>query len=225
MPSQRKILSTTSARDFPPLRALHRFVSRTLVPRTSLVYTFAGEAPPLPPLKATMQCLPMSEESLRQYMAHPVLRQRRERYLKLLGDGLEGFMIVEGDSWASAAWIAPRAVVGHPVQVPDRISARSDWFLEAHTAEPFRGQGLHEYLVARRLQHLASHNVGRAKAAADVNPLNTASRRSLVRLGFEPAGHLHTWKPAVPDGSNRLIGFHYSQSNHPPLSLGDSRRK
>lgn len=185
--------------------------------RKNLIYTYSGPPPTEPELLPGFEIVRATADILDECMQEPELESRKMRYKRFLDLGAIGFLALNDARWAAAGWIAPPTLRGQPYQIPEKWSSHYQWLFEAHTYPPFRGKGLHKALVVRRLRHLADENAGVADAVADVNPANTASRRSYQRLGFKESGIVDVWTLDLPRLRKRPFGVWRKKAPHPPI--------
>lgn len=186
--------------------------------RRNLIYLYDGVAPKEVSLPPGFSLIRITPDNLNLYMSIPGLEGRKSRYQRFYEAGATGFMVVSENSWAAAAWIAPPTLIELPPQIPPVLARRGNWFFEAHTYEPYRGKGLHKALVVHRLRFLAEAKDGRAVAFADVNPANTPSRRSYLRLGFKEEGVMDIWKFRIPKIPATPVGLWRKNAKHSALS-------
>lgn len=187
--------------------------------RRNLIYGFAGKPPPVSPLPPGFQFARATPASVEAYFKGDEFQERRLRYLSFLEMGAAGFLVVKDEEWQAAGWIAP-AGTALPGHMPPSLSRRYSWFLEAHTREEARGLGFHKYLAAKRLEFLAARTGGIARALADVNPANVASRRTIVGLGFQEVGVIDVWLPRVPRIPRKHLWWWRRSRPHPPVPPG-----
>lgn len=187
--------------------------------KKNLVYSYSGvpvEALELPEdLEFAELDVALTERLFSSNEDYP----RRMRYLDLLSKGCRGFVVYEGDSWASAGWVVPAGTRGMPAHLP-RQAKGVPWFFEDHTKPQYRKRGLHTYLLRKRLGILKAEDPDAdVVARSDVSPENVASRKSYTRAGFEPSGTVTTVRVAFPYLPPGPYGLFNRFAKHPKLHL------
>lgn len=185
--------------------------------RSNLLYAYEGSPAQIPDLPEGFVFTELDTELVSEYFASPEDASRRGRYMRFLEQGQRGFMVSVGNQWAAVGWIVPAEVWGMPAHIPASV-ANHPWLSEAHTRPEYRGRGLHKFLLAKRLALLAQENPTAAVTAmSDVNPRNTASRRSHISSGFKPVGWVHAWTVRLPRLPAGPYGFVSRYQKHPDL--------
>lgn len=141
----------------------------------------------------------------------------RKIFSRFLDDSFIGLFLVHRDHWISYGW-SSQPGQKQPPHLPPWVSHLSAyWVFYCHTKEEFRGRGFYKQLLARMVDK-ARHCEPNPTVYVDAFTANTASRRSIVSAGFNPAGVLTTYKFWVPRIAQIAVaGSWRRQQQHPPL--------
>lgn len=173
--------------DAPPV------TSRWWPYQEALVYRLGlpeGAATPIAPMPGLRSVYLTPGAIARVFAEEPALKRR---FLRFVRQGAMGVAVMHGRRWLAYAWMAtPEG--RPPYHLPGALQGRY-WLYYCHTRLAFRGRGLMGHAVRRLIAEAACREqLGRFEVLCDVLPDNTASRRAFLRLGFEPAGRVGTWR-------------------------------
>lgn len=147
--------------------------------------------PPATPALLGLRAVFLTESTIqRLFAAEPALKRR---FLRFVRQGAVGVAIVHGRTWLTYAWMAtPEGKA--PYHLPGAMAGQY-WIYYCHTRAPYRGRGLLAAAVKRLLAEASTRSQLQAvEVYCDVLPDNMPSRRAFLRLGFQPAGKVATWR-------------------------------
>jgi RimJ/RimL family protein N-acetyltransferase len=144
------------------------------------------------------------------------------QFLGFLDEGFAGVMLVRDGQWASYGWFSKPGSPG-PQHLPWSVRHEAAcWVFYCHTRESLRGRGCFGRLLSQLVAKVEREKLAPA-IYIDTRLDNVASRRAILRLGFEPFGVMTTrqlWLPRI--GSVVVSSSWQQQREHPALL--DTRR-
>jgi RimJ/RimL family protein N-acetyltransferase len=138
-------------------------------------------------------------------------------FMKFVERGYEGLVWHTETEWISYAWMStPESQA--PPHLPHWVqSLHVYWLFNFYTKDSYRKQGLHRASVIL-LSKLAREKDFKARIYADVQPGNIPPIKSLLSVGFVPAGVIYTMTLRIPKFWYVFYGNWVKEEPHPAVS-------
>jgi GNAT superfamily N-acetyltransferase len=160
-----------------------------------------------------VSCTVLDAETIHRFFED----RRAQVFTRFLQRGYFGIALVLESQFVAYAWMTtPQSQA--PPHLPARWKRRH-WIFYCHTAESFRGRGLYQVCLKTLVERVARTH-GHEDIYIDTTTSNTASRRAIMRVGFEPCGVVSYLK--LPRLRPILARWNHHQ-NHPPIEQREAK--
>lgn len=185
--------------------------------RESLVFRHDRPIQQQPALPSGIEHSVLDADSVEHFFRAEADAWRRRAYKRMLRRGSLGFLLHEGDQWASVGWVSTPGS-SDPRHLSKRIVQPHYWTFFVHTAEEYRNRGLQKLGLWFRVSGARKHaNDAECPVYTDVDPRNSFSRRAKVSFGFDECGIVETTSLRVPLLGPLNFGRWSTDTSHPAI--------
>ncbi len=144
-------------------------------------------------------------------------RWRRDTFARFLHKGYWGVILYIGNDWVNYGWVSRPETLGPPHLPRDVQEEQVYWLFYQHTRAEYRGRGYYKLALGIQIEQiLAQDRIARVRIDARDN--NTASRRGILSVGFNPKGVVNTRELTIPRIKTLVWGNWDMDMEHPLLS-------
>ena len=148
--------------------------------------------------------------------------RRRKTFMRFIDKGYHGIIMYHGAQWVNYGWMSKPDTLGPPHLPLDIQRTPVYWLFYQHTIPNYRGLGLYKSPLQLQAAY-GARELETARVLIDTRPDNTASRKGILAVGFEPRGIIYTYELRIPRVKSWVWGSWDMDADHPGLDGGTRR--